>query len=361
MARFLVIGDLNPPRSPVDRLDIRIFLYHPDVEFLHTGSDQDVLAKQTRPTRDIVNDALNGKFELIFAAHNSFPYPNPRKSRAKNYANLVWQVLRHPNLLTGGRFPYSQVGSRLAGVDMADRPVVDNRWFSMLDNCVCFFKRELPVNPCNAFLYTTPRTEDNGNVLVSEVFQRRIKKLRPISLGINPEICPEYSKLEMPKKTDVFFAGDVENKPNRLAGLKQLQRLAEQGLVIDILRDKIPRDEFLRRCAQAYIVWSPEGLGWECLRHYEAALVGSVPLIQSPTIQRYRPLEDGEHALFYYIEGDHLTSRVKEALQNRARLVEMGCAAREFILKWHTHEALGRYAIEETRRTLAENATSNRI
>ncbi len=356
MTRFLVIGDLNPPRSPVDRLDMRLFLYHPEVEFLHTGTGQDVLAKQKQPTGTVVKDALNGKYELIFAGHNAFPYPNPRKSWIKNYANLVWEVSRHPNLLTGGRFPYARVGSRLAGLDMADRPVVDNRWFPILDCCVCFFKRELPQNPCNAFLYTTVRTEDNGNVLVSETFRRRMKKLRPISLGIDPEICHQFAALDVPKKTDVFFAGDVENKPNRRAGLRQLERLAAEGLVIDIVRDRIPREEFMRRCAQSYIVWSPEGLGWECLRHYEAALVGSVPLIQSPAIQRYRPLAEDEHALYYYIEGDHLATRLRQALQNRDRLIEMGHAARQHVLRWHTHEALGRYVIEETRRTLAAAA-----
>ena len=226
----------------------------------------------------------------------------------------------------------------------------------MLDSCVCFFKRELPQNPCNAFLYTTPRTEDNGNVLVSETFQRRIKKLRPISLGIAPEICREYATLDLPKKTDVFFAGDTANRPNRIAGLKLLERLAKEGLAVDIAREKVPREEFIRRCAQAHIVWSPEGLGWECLRHYEAALAGSVPLMQSPSIHRYAPLAEDEHALFYYVEGDHLAFRIRQALQNRGRLIEMGRAARQHVLKWHTQEALGRYVIEETRRTLAENA-----
>jgi glycosyltransferase involved in cell wall biosynthesis len=354
MARFLVVGDLNPPRSPVDRLDMLIFLKHPDVEFYHTGSGPDVLARQMRPSRELIRDALDGKFEFIFAGHNSFPYPNPRKSWAKNYANLAWQVLRHPKLLNGGRFPYVKLGPRMVGLDLADRPIVDNRWFSMLDSCVCFFKRELPANPSNAFLYTTPRTEDNGNVLVSKIFRNRIKKLRPISLGIAPESLGPYIATDPVKKTDVFFAGDVENKANRIAGLEQLQRLAAEGYAIDIVRERIPREEFLKRCGQAYIVWSPEGLGWECLRHYEAALVGSVPLIQAPTIRRYRPLQDGEHALFYYIEGDDLASCIRQALQNRARLVEMGRAARKYVLQWHTYEALARYVIEETRRTASE-------
>jgi hypothetical protein len=352
MARFLVVGDLNPPRSAVDRLDMRVFLYHPDVEFLHTGSGPDVLAKQSRSTREIIKDALAGKFELIFAGHNSFPYANPRKSWANNYLRMLRDVVRHPNLLTSWRFPYSLLGPCLAGLDMSDRPVIDNRWFGMLDTCVCFFKRELPQNPCNTFLYTTARTEDNGNVLVSEVFQRRIKKLRPISLGIPTEFCRQFADLNIPKKTDVFFAGDIMNRPTRINGLRQLERLEKEGFSIDIARERMPHEEFFRRCAQAHIVWSPEGLGWECLRHYEAALAGSVPLMQAPTILRYAPFEDGTHGLYYYLEGEHLSFSIRQALKHRPRLVEMGQAAREHVLRWHTHEALGRYVIEETQRTL---------
>ncbi|HZI31445.1 MAG TPA: glycosyltransferase, partial [Candidatus Binatia bacterium] len=158
------------------------------------------------------------------------------------------------------------------------------------------------------------------------------------------------------KKTDVFFAGDLQNRPNRRAGMKQLEQLRAEGYAIDIAQEKLPREEFLRRCAQAYIVWSPEGFGWDCFRHYEIALLGSVPLMMSPTIHRYAPFMDNEHAVYYCVEGDHLAVRVRQALQNRSRLVEMGQAARQHVLRWHTHEALSRYVIEETRRTLAENS-----
>lgn len=341
----------------MDRLDMRIFLSNPDVEFLHTGYIRDdILVPQRRPRHDVVKDALDGKYELILAGNNAFPYPNPRKSWFKNFANLGWELLRSPSLLAGGLFPYSKLGSRLVGIDMDDRPIVDNRWFGILESCVCFFKRELFQNPCNSFLYTSARTECNGNVLHSEKFRRWIKKLRPISLGIAPEICSEYSAMNVPKKTDVFFAGEMTNRPNRPSGFRQLEQLAKEGLAIDIVDGKLPRPEFLKRCAQAHIVWSPEGFGYDCLRHYEVAMLGSVPLMQSPTIQRYSPLADGEQALYYYVEGDHLAVRVRQALQNRARLVEMGQAARGHVLRWHTHEALGRYVIEETRRTMANGA-----
>ena len=335
---------------------MRIFLSNPEVEFLNTGSTHDLLVEPKRAARDMVRDALQGKYELVFAGNSAFPYPNPRKSPIKNYSNLAWTLLRHPNLMTGGRFPYAAVGPRLAAIDLDDRPIVDNRWFHILDSCVCYFKRELFLNPGNSFLYTTDRAECNGNVLHSEPFRRWIKKLRPISLGVSPEFCGKYATLNVPKKTDVFFAGTIEDRPNRSAGFKQLESLAREGFAVDIVQGKLPYEEFVKRCAQAYIVWSPEGFGWDCLRHYETAVVGSVPLMQSPSIRRYAPLADGEHALYYYLEEDHLARRVRQALQNRDRLIEMGQAARRHVMQWHTFEALSRYVIEETRRTRAAAA-----
>lgn len=155
---------------------MKAFASNPDVEFLNTGYRRNVIVRQRRPTGRIVSDALAGEFELIFAGNNAFPYPNPRKPWISNLSNLIWALLRNPNLLTGCRFPYSRVGSRLAGIDMDDRPIVDNRWFEILDSCACFFKRELPQNPCNALLYTSARTECNGNVLNSKKIPGMDKK-----------------------------------------------------------------------------------------------------------------------------------------------------------------------------------------
>jgi Glycosyl transferases group 1 len=334
--------------------DIKFLFANPDVEFLNTGPGRDIFSKESRSFGSIVADARRGAYELVFAGNNAFPYFNPRKNTLRNCSNWIWKVLCHPNLLKGRVFPYAQPNLSLVGIDMEDRPVIDNRWFHILKHSACFFKRELPQNPCNAFLYTSAKTEDNGNVLHSKILQSWIKKLRPISLGVEPDVCRQTSTLDPGKKTDVFFAGELQNRPNRLAGIKQLERLKTEGFAVDIAREKLPREEFLRRCAQAYIVWSPEGYGWDCFRHYEVALAGSVPLIQSPTINRYAPLMDDEHAIYYYVESDHLAVRVRQALQNRQRLAGMGQAARQYVLKWHTHEALSRYVIEESKRTLAE-------
>jgi hypothetical protein len=355
MARYLAVGNLNSSDAVLDTAAMRFFLGNPEVEFLHTGSKRDVLVKQRQSPKEAVRKALDGNFDLIIAGENDFPYPNPRKSWAKNMARIIRQLVRYPNLLNAFRFPYSKVGSRLAGIDMRDRPVIDNRWFEILDSCVCFFKRELPQNPCNAFLYTTARAEVAENLFGSEQFPRWLKKLRPISLGIAPETVLQYSELSLPKKTDVFFAGELKWRTSRLAGFEQLEQLKKDGYAIDIASGKVPHDEFIRRCAQASIVWSPEGGGWDCFRHYEAALAGSVPLMSTPTIRRHAPLVDGEHALYYYVEGNDFSCRIREALRDRKKLRTMGLAARQHVLQWHTYEALGRYVIDETKRSAVAN------
>ena len=350
MARYLAVGNCYDK----DWCDLRIFFSNAKIEFLNTGTDKRWHGLQQRPDRAILRDVRHGKYELVFAGDTGFPHFNPRKGLLTNFCNTTWKTLCHPNLLAGRLFPFSRLSVPLAGIDMGDSMVLDNRRFSILESCVCFFKRELPQNPSNAFLYTTSKTETSCNVTNIEFFRRSIKKLRPISLGVDAATAARIAAIHPEKRVDLFYAGRLENRLNRQAGLKQLERLKAEGFAVDVANERLPREEFFRRCAQAYLVWSPEGNGWDCWRHYEAALAGSVPLMQSPTIRRHAPLRDDVHAIYYFVEDDHLAVRVRQALQNRPRLIEMGLAARQHVLTWHTHEALNRYVVEETQRTREE-------
>ena len=348
MAQYLVTGNL----SSTETREIKPFLTHPEVEFLHTGPRRDIFGLQRRPAREILADLRRGKFDLVLVGNTFFPYFNPRKNLFRNVANLAGKLAREPRLALGAWLARADFPAQIVGLDFEDSFIIDNARFHVLHRSVCYFKRELPQNPCNTFLYTNAKTECNGNVLHTAPFRNWLEKLRPVSLGIDDATAAKLASLEAKKETDVFFAGDVQNRPNRLAGLRQLRQLAAEGFMIDLPEGRISRDEFLRRCARAFIVWSPEGFGWDCHRHYEIAAASSVPLMQTPTIRRYAPLTDGEHALYYGVEGEHLAERVRQALLNRARLAEMGLAAQRHVLQWHTHGAVGRYIIEETKRTL---------
>ena len=68
--------------------------------------------------------------------------------------------------------------------------------------------------------------------------------------------------------------------------------------------------EFYQRAARAWLVWSPEGLGWDCFRHYEAPACGSVPVINQPNIERHQPLVHGEHAFYYDRSPGELTRTI---------------------------------------------------
>ena len=91
--------------------------------------------------------------------------------------------------------------------------------------------------------------------------------------------------------------------------------------------------------AAAWLAWSPGGLGWDCYRHYEAPLVGTVPLINNPTILRYQPLRDGEHAFYYAPEPGGLAEVARKALADKPRLRKIAEAARAHVRARHVLRA----------------------
>ena len=124
------------------------------------------------------------------------------------------------------------------------------------------------------------------------------------------------------------------------------------GLARPRLRIDIPRtaaaEEFYRRCAQAWIIWSPEGHGWDCFRHYEALACGSVPLINQPTIERYRPLLDGVHALYYDPEPGRADARARNGARRQGPAATIARNGRAQCMRHHTHDGDRRH-IDETR------------
>ncbi len=151
--------------------------------------------------------------------------------------------------------------------------------------------------------------------------------MRPFSVGITPpEKRHDWQAVE--KKTDIFFVGNTRYSWVREEGLRQLEELRAEGLKVDLLvpsatQPSIPLDEFLRRCSESWLTWSPEGAGWDCMRHYWAPLMGSVPVMNHPDTQRHHPHIDGVHGFYYAVEGDDLKRVIQQALQDKAHLRKM--------------------------------------
>jgi hypothetical protein len=235
----------------------------------------------------------------------------------------------------------------LVALDLNDAFTIGGHNFFLLDKARLYFKRELPSDRWNAIYGSAHPFLPTRRIRGSRRWQERLERLRPIGLfaGIDGG---GFHDGEFPEKAvDVFFSGSVEmNSWVRHAGLKELKRLAERGIKLDVPAELLPLDEYRRRMARAWLVWSPSGFGWECFRHLEVPHSLSVPLINQPTIERYQPLRDGVHAVYYDIEPGGLTRAVEAALADKDKLKRMAVAARAHVLTHHSPRALAEYVFE---------------
>ena len=237
----------------------------------------------------------------------------------------------------------------IAVLDTEDYPAINQDRFFLLSRCRLYFKRELPPDRWRLIMGTAHPNLPSRRFRRQSRYRDELAKIRPLPLGLPREV-PSLLPTSAPEKTaDVFFAGDTEHSSTvRASGMQELAQLRDRGVVVDIPRDRLTQAEFYQRAARAWLVWSPEGLGWDCFRHYETLACGSVPVINQPTIERHRPLLAGEHALYYDPSPGELTRTIVAALADKARLRAMASAGRAHVLEHLTQEALANYVVETT-------------
>lgn len=259
--------------------------------------------------------------------------------------NYLWarNALRRLHGDCGGRAYHELIHANdlpIVGMDFNDYARLSSTALEILDRSVCYFKRELPVDR-NRLLPPNPTARQRSLLAANE------HKLRPISLGLCRGRQAAMPDSGIAKQYDLFFSGAL-NCEVRRAGFPLLEELQRQGIKVHIPPSRVDRPEFLRMCAQSRLVWSPEGCGWDCFRHYESAGAGSVPVMNAPWIVPYRPLNHGTEALYYQFSEtpswfqppQPFVETVLQALNDRDRLDEMACNARRHVNQFHTHEAI---------------------
>ena len=303
------------------------------------------------------------QYALVISCANPDPLWRQDRNWFSNALKCLKKVVRNPGALGFYLVPWmlSRSNVPLAVYDWEDNTIIPRKNWGLLRRATCYFKTQTPRNPYKAFLFQDKRNDDIFNIVKQPVYVEWAKKLRPICIGITiPENWSALQSTE--KKTDVFFAGAVHYSWARIEGIRQLEELRAEGFNIDLHVlgpgvATLPSDEFLHRCSEAWLVWSPEGAGWDCMRHYWAPMMNSVPLLNHPDTRRYLPLIDGVHALYYGVEDTDLKRVVKLALSDKKRLRQMAVDGEAFVRPHHTHPALAEYLIVETLRTAANPST----
>ena len=257
-----------------------------------------------------------------------------------------WHVRAPLGLFASFAWRFIHLGHKvpMVGVDFSDSCLIGRHNFFLLRYGKAFYKRELPSDHWLVFCRSGYPTYPGRRWRTKKRYNEMVQNLRPVSFGhhLNDDDTGSGTNHNLPteKSVDVFFSGAVTpNSTVRSAGLAELEALRRDGFVVDVPSERLSRPEFLKRMSKAWLAWSPAGLGWDCARHYEAPLVGTVPLINYPTILRDAPLVDGEHCIFYAPEPGGLVDAAKKALADKEHLREMALAAQMHVKQHHTVRA----------------------
>ncbi|MGE0501542.1 MAG: glycosyltransferase [Rhizobiaceae bacterium] len=308
----------------------------------------------------IARGVRNGNYDLVVLHPTQHAGWHPRSFLAAMRFSLlrgrfgeIWGALTSPLFLSALRFVRLPT---MVAIDRGDAFSIPRHSFWMLDRARAFFKRELPSDHWRVFYASAHRRLPGLSFRKRPRWIRRLSKLRPIGLGLGSfQIEAADRAFGSPKTTDVFFAGAVEGNSTLRADVpRQLELLKAAGFTVDRPERAVPLDEFMQRCAQSWLTLSPEGLGWDCYRHMEAAVCGSVPLVSAPSIHRYRPLVVGEQCLVYHPDEDGIVETVRTALADKARLSAMAASARDHTLAHLTERAICEAIVVEFARGSAQ-------
>jgi hypothetical protein len=221
-------------------------------------------------------------------------------------------------------------------IDLDDMRTIPRHHAFLLDRCTYYFKRELPIDRWQVFQRTAHPELPSTRFRRKPRNRARIGKLRPWSIGYAAETAALAEERFPDKSIDLFAAVSINSSTVRLEGLAELRKLAARRPGIFIADRRMSRAEYFAAMSRAWLTWSPEGFGWDCMRHYEAAVCHSVPVMNRPTIVRHRPLLDGVHAVYYDADiPGALAVAIEQALADLGHLRDMAMAARAHVGRFH--------------------------
>lgn len=261
-------------------------------------------------------------YDLIVlpAIHPDHRFDQPRhKLLAKSVLLALGRSQAFSRLLN--RFVVAAKGHVI--VDVRDERSLCETTIRLFPRSTLYFKRELDLDQIK-----DPQTLD---------------RVRPLPLFVPDE---RHLPPAREKDIDIFFAGALCNR-TRTDALDAARSLSVRGLHVAIPCAPLPYPDFLATLARSWLVLSPEGYGWDCYRHYEACLAGSVPVINRPRYRRRLYLEDGVHCFYYDADRDKVADQLLAYLADKRRLVRMAEAGRRHVLANHTRSGVARYMLKE--------------
>jgi hypothetical protein len=212
---------------------------------------------------DLRRRIARGEFDLILLTHMGVPlYRSDHFFLKKAFYLLRRFFFKFFTLAPYLIFFADLKKTNVAIIDYWDDPIIRPQYFIFFSRLRCYFKRELPPNHWQTFLFTTRRFESLGNIRKEPAFVRIQPRLRPFPLQI---FRPEQLVFPPPveKITDIFYVG-TDHNPLRQKGVQLLEKFRAEGWRVDMPTTRLTHEEFTRRLQSSWLAFSPQGDGWEC-------------------------------------------------------------------------------------------------
>lgn len=254
------------------------------------ADDWEILQQNALPDAQALREPLaQGRYDaiLLFDKRGAM-FHAPHRTPAQRLAHIIRQwkkrfvqeeLRKHPPSYT---FPLSLAELRqyapIAAIDLRDPTYLEPGDIEILKQVHCYFKREIPYNRFllyHAFRRKSAQTPETLALL---------DKVCGIPLGILDDKFEQLRRLRtQPQDIDLFFGSRISNTM-RATALRLLQEhAANRGWNVVASTESRSFDEYCQLIAKSKLTISVEGDGWDCFRHYEAAALGSLPVINMPT------------------------------------------------------------------------------
>ncbi len=238
-------------------------------------------------------------------------------------------------------------------IDDTDESFLWPRDFELFMNCVIYFKREMPFDKFMCFRLFEEKLNKQQKIDLTQ-------KLRPIWISYDMESLSAFTDIDTlvpyeKRDIDISFFCNIHMSHNRIEILPLLDALGKKYNVVTTESGKFAKSEFYDHLKRTKIGISLEGRAWDCPKHYELMLCGTLLLVSRPTIELAIDLKDGENCVFIDNKLQNLESLVNSYLADIALSSRIANNGYELTRKSLGNEKLVQYVLEIVEPLIGKN------
>ena len=234
----------------------------------------------------------------------------------------------------------------IIGVDFSDSVFLTERNKMILENSFLFFKRELPFDRFQLYAQNRPSPWSSRR----EEILPMVNNIVGIPLGVEDEKYFELKSQRVDrdrKEIDIFISGEITNTL-RSRALDYIEKICLKIRSLNVVIKKtVPFQEYCDLTAKSKVTISIAGSRWECFRHYEAIALGSLPLMNKPTIDATW-WHDMPDEIFFENTFDNFTSRLEKLLIDDELRIRCSAFVEKRIENHMLHSKILNYIISTT-------------